>query len=48
MKTAMICLAILCLVTSILVIPQIRIVVMDPIVEAILNHANYIEIVMGR
>jgi multicomponent Na+:H+ antiporter subunit D len=48
MKTAMICLALLCLVTSILVIPQIRIAVMDPIIETVLNHANYIEIVMGR
>lgn len=48
MKTAMICLAILCLVTSVLIIPQIRTVVMDPVIDTVLNQAKYIALVVGR
>ncbi|HKK68949.1 MAG TPA: hypothetical protein VJ946_12080, partial [Bacteroidales bacterium] len=48
MRAAMICLAILCLVTSLLVIPQFRIMIMDPVVDVVINQANYIEMVMGR
>lgn len=48
MRTAMICLAILCVVTSVLVIPQIREVVMDPVINVVVDQAKYIELVMGR
>ncbi|MBN2281989.1 MAG: NADH/ubiquinone/plastoquinone (complex I) [Candidatus Marinimicrobia bacterium] len=48
MQTAMVCLAVLCLVTSILVVPQVRELVMDPVINAVLNQAKYIELVLGR
>jgi multicomponent Na+:H+ antiporter subunit D len=44
----MIVLAILCLATSVLVIPGIREVTLDPVVEVIMNKTGYITRVLGR
>ncbi|MBN2091114.1 NADH/ubiquinone/plastoquinone (complex I) [candidate division KSB1 bacterium] len=48
MNTAMIVLAILCVVTSILIIPGIRELTLDPVVTVIMNKARYAQIVLGR
>ncbi len=48
MNTAMIVLAVLCVVTSVLVIPGIRELTLDPVVTAIMNKAHYAQIVLGR
>jgi len=48
MQSAMIVLAILCLATSVLVIPGIREVTLDPVVEVIMNKTGYIIRVLGR
>ncbi len=48
MKTAMIGMALLCLVASCLVVPQIRTVVMDPVIDTVINHSQYIKLVTGR
>jgi predicted transcriptional regulator len=48
MRTAMILLAVLCLATSILVIPGIRETTLDPVVNAIMDKTGYIARVMGR
>ncbi len=47
MNTAMICLAILCLITSVLVIPGIKEVTLDPIVNVIFSKGAYIKQVTG-
>jgi multicomponent Na+:H+ antiporter subunit D len=47
MNTAMICLALLCLLTSILVIPGIKEVTLDPIVNVIISNDIYIKTVAG-
>jgi len=48
MNSAMIILAILCLATSILIIPGIREVTLDPIVAVIMNKTGYISQIFGR
>jgi multicomponent Na+:H+ antiporter subunit D len=48
MNTAMIVLAVLCVVTSVLIIPGIRELTLDPVVTAIMNKAHYAQIVLGR
>ena len=48
MRAAMIVLAILCLATSALVIPGVREVTLDPVVEVIMNKTGYITRVLGR
>lgn len=48
MNAAMIVLAVLCVLTSLLVIPGIREVALDPAVDAILAKTNYARSVMGR
>jgi len=48
MKSAMIILAVLCVVTSALIIPCIREVTLDPVVAVIMNKTGYIQAVIGR
>ncbi|MCX6151286.1 MAG: proton-conducting transporter membrane subunit [Ignavibacteriales bacterium] len=48
MKSAMIVLASLCLLSSLLIIPGIREVTLDPVVNNIMNKTQYINLVMGR
>ena len=48
MKTAMITLAVLCLLVSLLVVPGIREVTLDPVANVILDKTGYIQMVMGR
>jgi len=44
MKTAMVVLAILCILSSAFIIPGIREVTLDPVVNIIVNHSDYIQI----
>jgi multicomponent Na+:H+ antiporter subunit D len=48
MNSAMIILAVLCLLSSILIIPGIREVTLDPVVKVIADKANHIHLVTGR
>jgi multicomponent Na+:H+ antiporter subunit D len=48
MKSAMIILAVLCLATSLLVVPGIKEVTLDPVVDVIINKTNYINLVAGK
>jgi multicomponent Na+:H+ antiporter subunit D len=48
MKSAMIILAVLCLLSSALIIPGIREVTLDPVVAVIMNKTGYIYEVLGR
>jgi multicomponent Na+:H+ antiporter subunit D len=48
MKTAMIILAVLCLVTSLLVVPAIREVTLDPVVKVIMDKTQYALTVLGK
>jgi multicomponent Na+:H+ antiporter subunit D len=48
MKLAMITLAVLCIATSVLIIPGIREVTLDPVVDVVLNKAQYINLVIRR
>jgi multicomponent Na+:H+ antiporter subunit D len=48
MKTAMIILAALCLVTSLLVVPGIREVTLDPVVKVIMDKTAYATSVLGK
>jgi len=48
MKSAMIILAVLCIVTSLLIIPGIRELTLDPVVTVIMNKTGYIQAVLGR
>ena len=47
MKSAMIILAILCIVTSIIIIPGIREYILRPVVYDIMSKAEYIKLVLG-
>jgi multicomponent Na+:H+ antiporter subunit D len=47
MKTAMIILALLCIVTSLMIVPGIRETTLDPVVDAIMNKTGYIQLVLG-
>lgn len=48
MNLAMITIAVLCLITSILIIPGIKEITLDPVMTVIMNKADYIQLVMGR
>ncbi len=48
MKSAMIILAVLCLATSLLIIPGIKENTLDPVVNVIMNKTNYINFVAGK
>ncbi len=48
MKSAMVILAVLCILSSILIIPGIREVTLDPVVSVIMNKTGYIYEVLGR
>jgi multicomponent Na+:H+ antiporter subunit D len=48
MNSAMVILALLCLLTSILIIPGIRESTLDPVVKVIADKANHIHLVTGR
>ena len=48
MKSAMIILAVLCVIASVLIIPGIKEITLDPVVAAITNKTGYIQAVLGR
>lgn len=48
MKTAMVILAALCLITSLLVVPGIRKVTLDPVVKVIMDKTQYAQTVLGK
>jgi multicomponent Na+:H+ antiporter subunit D len=48
MKSVMIVLALLCLLTSLMIVPGIKEVTLDPVVAAITDQTRYIQTVMGR
>ena len=48
MKSAMVILAVLCLLTSLMIIPGIRELTLDPVVSIIVNKTGYISAVLGR
>jgi multicomponent Na+:H+ antiporter subunit D len=48
MNTAMIILAVLCIATSVFIIPGIREVTLDPVVDVIMQKANYTQMFTGR
>jgi multicomponent Na+:H+ antiporter subunit D len=48
MKAAMIILAVLCLATSLLVIPGVRQIILDPVVKVLMDKTGYILAVMGK
>ncbi|MBN2413714.1 NADH/ubiquinone/plastoquinone (complex I) [candidate division KSB1 bacterium] len=48
MNGAMITLAVLCLVTSLMIVPGIKESILDPVIAVILNKTQYIQMVMGR
>lgn len=48
MKSAMVILAVLCLLTSLMIIPGIRELTLDPVVAIIINKTGYISAVLGR
>lgn len=47
MNTAMITLAVLCVITSLLIVPGIKEVTLDPVVKVITNRTQYIHLVLG-
>lgn len=48
MNSAMLILAALCIITSLAIIPGIKEVILDPVVNVIANKNNYIQLVTGR
>jgi len=48
MNFAMITLGLLCLITSLMIVPGIREVTLDPVVQVIMNKTQYIQLVLGR
>jgi len=48
MNLAMIIIAVLCIVSSVLIIPGIRENVLDPVANVLLNKSEYIQLVLGR
>jgi formate hydrogenlyase subunit 3/multisubunit Na+/H+ antiporter MnhD subunit len=48
MKTAMVILAALCLLTSLLVVPKVREATLDPIVKVIMDKTHYAQSVLGE
>jgi multicomponent Na+:H+ antiporter subunit D len=47
MNTAMITLAVLCVITSLLIVPGIKEVTLDPVVKVITDRTQYIHLVLG-
>jgi multicomponent Na+:H+ antiporter subunit D len=47
MNSAMITLAVLCILTSLMVVPGIREVTLDPVVKVIVDKTEYIQLVLG-
>jgi len=48
MNGAMITLAVLCLATSLMIVPGIRESILDPVIAVVLDKTQYIQMVMGR
>jgi multicomponent Na+:H+ antiporter subunit D len=48
MKSAMIILAAFCLLSSLMIVPGIKEVTLDPVVNVIMNKTHYINLVIGR
>jgi multicomponent Na+:H+ antiporter subunit D len=48
MNAAMITLAVLCIISSLMIIPGIKEATLDPVVNSILNKTGYIHMVMGK
>lgn len=48
MNTAMIVLAVLCIATSLMIMPGIREIMLDPVVDSILNKTGYVNLVTGK
>ena len=48
MNLAMITLAVLCLAASLMIIPGIKEVTLDPVMAAILNNTGYLQLALGR
>jgi hypothetical protein len=48
MKTAMVILAALCLATSLLIIPGIRKMTIDPVVKVIMDKTDQAQVVLGK
>jgi formate hydrogenlyase subunit 3/multisubunit Na+/H+ antiporter MnhD subunit len=48
MNLAMIVLAVLCVLMSLLIVPGIREWILDPVVSAVMNKAGYAQLVLGR
>jgi multicomponent Na+:H+ antiporter subunit D len=48
MNAAMIILAALCLLTSLMIVPGIKEVTLDPVVKVITEHSQYMQLVLGR
>ena len=48
MKLAMITLAVLCIITSLMIVPGIKEITLDPVMAVIMNKAGYVHLVMGR
>ncbi|HVO76246.1 MAG TPA: proton-conducting transporter membrane subunit [Ignavibacteriaceae bacterium] len=48
MNTAMIILAALCLLTSLMIVPGIKEITLDPVVKVITEHSQYMQLVLGR
>ena len=48
MNTAMLILAALCLISSLMIVPGIREFTLDPVVKVITDHNKYMQLVLGR
>ncbi len=48
MNSAMIILAVLCLLTSLMIVPGIKEVTLDPVVKVISENSEYMQLVLGR
>jgi multicomponent Na+:H+ antiporter subunit D len=48
MNAAMIILAALCLLTSLMIVPGIKEVTLDPVVKVVTEHSQYMQLVLGR
>ncbi|MBN2104925.1 NADH/ubiquinone/plastoquinone (complex I) [bacterium] len=48
MNTAMILLAVLCLLTGLMLLPGIRESIVDPVVKVLVDHSQYMQLVLGR
>ena len=48
MQTSMVLLALLCLLTGLMMLPGIRESILDPVVKVIVDHHQYMQLVLGR